>query len=209
MVAAIAFAAATAVPIAIVLAFVVGHHGHVRVSSTALNSASGDIMQSFAALRRSRTSADALPAAVKLVPSFPGRVREFGLTPDQSRRVAHSQATTVWLLPGRRESCVVALSSAEGHPVGSTLACSPTAELANQGLIEFGGSDGLFAVLPDGSHDLTAHLSDGSSVRLFPDPDGGVIALFARAIRDVSFTTRDGRSHEVARGSGRSPNTSS
>lgn len=141
----------------------------------------------FAALRRPRTRADAIPAMTLGLLRQP--IKELHADASASRRVFASPAETVWLLPasvrGRPGICILSQQRA-GTGGGGGASCEQRKP----------GRTGIFILSMGGlriqsvltlATDLRVTLEDGHSYTLTPNADGALVRTLPRLIRHVAF----------------------
>jgi hypothetical protein len=152
-----------------------------------------ELRASFAALRRPRTQADALPndAAMRHMLGT-GPPSRFGLQLNLSRRVIATQTETIWLVPGLQDVCTIERIGRNQQATSGGMACTSPAAIEQYGSIGYGDRS-VTAVLPDRSSDLIVTLKDGSSVRLAPNRDGAIARTFNQPVNRFPTPVRTAR----------------
>lgn len=123
-----------------------------------------DLASSFAILRRSSTSSDALPTAAAGMFQQTAAGEHYGVNPALARLASGSSSAPVWLVPGGAGSCLYDGTS------GASV-CGPNSSVESQGLVLLlqpttAGNPATFVgILPDGVS-ATATNTDGSAAQV-------------------------------------------
>ncbi|MEO8967026.1 MAG: hypothetical protein ABI355_05435 [Solirubrobacteraceae bacterium] len=157
--------------------------------STPIAAIPADLTRAFAALRRPRTLADRLPTD-----AGNGIAGYGGVNPTFSRLVLATMTLRLWLVPGAQQSCLVLATPGASEPFGcSTNAIAETAGLI-RGLTKRNSPSAgqrWFGVLPNGTRNARAVSTNGTSVQVPINHDGGFLQPVKRP-SSFSYTQPDG-----------------
>jgi hypothetical protein len=145
------------------------------------------------ALRVPRTSSDTLPVNALGVLAHTDQARRFGLRVNESRRVGSVGKTTMWLIPGAKQTCLVTTVAR----LFTGEACAVSRQAVTHGMSLTVGQGQVSGVLPYPSQNARLITASGATlVRVHENADG---AFSTRLPPHAAYLEYDGIGHHQRR----------